>query len=473
MKESPLQFLYIDLFCGAGGVTTGLEQGHHGGRKVAKVIACVNHDPKAIESHARNHRHVLHFTEDIRTLDLTALMRLTAFYRVKYPQAKVVLWASLECTNFSKAKGGMPRDADSRTLAEHLDRYVLALNPDLIQIENVEEFMAWGPLDEKGKPLSRKNGRDYRRWVQHIEDFGYRFDHRILNAADYGAYTSRKRFFGQFAAPGIPIAWPEPTHSRTPNPGMFGGLKPWKAVREVLDFGDEGASIFGRRKPLVEASLARIYHGLRRHIAPQHPTFLTKYYGTGMSIPTSGPADTLTTKDRMALVRAFWLDKQYSGHDNHQSVDRPTGALMGNDKHCLMEARCFLLNPQYGNTGNSVEAPAPTLIASMGKRPLSLVTADTGLARLAPEPGDSPYMRQIKELMAELGVADIKMRMLRIPELKRIQGFPQDYYLAGNQSDQKKFIGNSVPPRIPRAMVEASARALRHLSHQITLYEEA
>src|SRR5690606_20563989 len=124
----------------------------------ALVAACVNHDPKAIKSHWMNHPEVVHFEEDIRTLELTPLIELINAYREMYPNAKIVLWASLECTNFSKAKGGQPRDADSRTLADHLDRYVIALNPDYIQIENVVEFMSWGPLDEKGKPVSRRSG---------------------------------------------------------------------------------------------------------------------------------------------------------------------------------------------------------------------------------------------------------------------------------------------------------------------------
>lgn len=132
-----------------------------------------------------------------------------------YPMAKVVLWASLECTNFSRAKGGQPRDADSRTLAEHLFRYIEALTPDYIQIENVEEFMSWGDLDENGKPISRDKGRLYTNWVDNVKAYGYKFDHRILNAADYGAYTSRKRFFGIFAKPYLPIVWPKPTHSKT------------------------------------------------------------------------------------------------------------------------------------------------------------------------------------------------------------------------------------------------------------------
>lgn len=119
-----IRLLYIDLFCGAGGTTTGVEAARIDGKKCAKVIACVNHDANAIASHAANHPDALHFTEDIRTLDISPLAAHLAKCRKLYPGAKVVLWASLECTNFSKAKGGLPRDADSRTLAEHLFRYI-------------------------------------------------------------------------------------------------------------------------------------------------------------------------------------------------------------------------------------------------------------------------------------------------------------------------------------------------------------
>lgn len=141
---SDIKLLYIDLFCGAGGTSTGVNTAKLNGEQCAKVIACVNHDAKAIASHASNHPDALHFTEDIRTLELSPLITHLSKCRAEYPEALVVLWASLECTNFSKAKGGQPRDADSRTLAEHLFRYIEAIDPDYIQIENVEEFMSWG-----------------------------------------------------------------------------------------------------------------------------------------------------------------------------------------------------------------------------------------------------------------------------------------------------------------------------------------
>ena len=141
-----IRILYVDLFCGAGGTSTGVERARLGGRKCAKVIACVNHDANAIASHAANHPNAQHFTEDIRTLNLAPLKGHVEKERRRYPKAKVVLWASLECTNHSRAKGGTSRDADSRTLAEHLFRYIEELQPDYIHIENVVEFMEWGPL---------------------------------------------------------------------------------------------------------------------------------------------------------------------------------------------------------------------------------------------------------------------------------------------------------------------------------------
>ena len=157
------QLLYIDLFCGAGGTSTGVNSARLDGEQCAEVIACVNHDANAIASHASNHPEALHFTEDIRTLELSPLVKHLESCRIKNPDALTVLWASLECTNFSKAKGGKPRDADSRTLAEHLFRYIEAIDPDYIQIENVEEFMSWGEVDENGKPLSTDKGRSYLR----------------------------------------------------------------------------------------------------------------------------------------------------------------------------------------------------------------------------------------------------------------------------------------------------------------------
>ena len=606
-----IKLLYIDLFCGAGGTSTGVLHAVVNGEKCAKVIACVNHDANAIASHAANHPDALHFTEDIRTLDLTELVKHTNRSRWMNPGAKVVLWASLECTNFSKAKGGQPRDADSRTLAEHLFRYIEALNPDYIQIENVEEFMCWGELDENGHPVSRYKGTSYMRWVKNVCAYGYNFDFRLLNSADYGAYTSRKRFFGQFARHGLPIAFPKATHAKqietSSEHSLFpeeDSLEQWKPVREVLDLDDEGESIFGRKKPLVEKTLERIYAGLIKFVAGgkeeflikwnsvngktgkyvppsiddpcptvacqnrlgmakvqflskqfggtpsgknisieepagtvtcrDHHAFISVHYGNGYNSPIDAPAPTVTCKDRFGLVtnkfianyrfrntgssinepaptictvgqigvvNCKFLEMQY-GNGTPASADEPAPTVTTNPKHKLVSVKPWVMNTNFSNVGSSIDEPSPTitanrkwhylmnpqfackggsidqpcftLIARMDKMPPSLVSTqdaydtDCSVDKLPDfihftDHGivyeiydtDSEIMKKIKEFMALYAIADITMRMLNIPELKRIMGFPEDYVLLGTQAEQKKFIGNAVEVNMARVLCEA------------------
>lgn len=512
------KLLYIDLFCGAGGTSTGVEAATLDGQKCAQVIACVNHDPHAIASHLANHPEAKHYTEDIRTLDLTTLVEHTTIKRAENPGALLVLWASLECTNFSRAKGGQPRDADSRTLAEHLFRYIDELKPDYIQIENVREFMMWGDLDENGRPLSKDAGRLYLRWVRNVCRRGYDFDHRILNAADYGAYTSRERFFGIFARKGLPIVFPEPTHSKNPGENLFGKVNAWKPVREVLDLEDFGSSIF-REKPLSEKTLQRIYAGLIKFVAGgkqayqirynstkpakttgkaktqflskqfsgdpdgknvtlegpagsittvDHHAFITAYYGNGGNSAINKPAPTLTTKNRLAMVKAQFLDQQYRTGTS-ASLDKPAGTITTVPKLNLISAR-FLLNPQFASPGSPVDKPCFTLIAKMDKRPPQLVTIDEGpspglsrdqvVTKSLSDENDSEMTSKIKEFMRLYGIRDICMRMLKIPELKKIMGFPEDYVLVGTQAEQKKYIGNAVETHMACALCWSLAREI-------------
>jgi len=388
-----MKLLYIDLFCGAGGTSTGVEHAMVNGEKCAKVIACVNHDPNAIASHAANHPDALHFTEDIRTLKIEPLARHVGLYRARYPEAKVVLWASLECTNFSRAKGGQPRDADSRTLAEHLYRYIDLLNPDYIQVENVEEFMCWGDLDKNGKPVSKHKGRCYMRWVSAVCSRGYRFDWRILNAADYGAYTSRKRFFGVFAKRNLPIVWPTPTHTKelADNTLFENKVEKWKPVREVLDLDDEGESIFFRKKPLVEKTLERIYAGLIKFVAGGKDAFLVKYnsynrQGQYKAQSVDEPCPTVATQNRLGVAKVQFLSKQFSGepYDKNISIEQPAGTITTKDHHAFISA-------YYGNGYNSsLDEPSPTI--TTGDR-FSIVTSrflDTKYGNGSPASVDEP-----------------------------------------------------------------------------------
>lgn len=487
-----IKLLYIDLFCGAGGTTTGVESARIGGRKIAKVIACVNHDANAIASHAANHPSAMHFTEDIRTLDIRPLKELAERQRKRYPGAKLVLWASLECTNFSRAKGGKPRDPDSRTLAEHLYRYVEMLTPDYVQIENVEEFMAWGKLDENGKPVSRLKGCDYLRWVNKMCGYGYSYSWRIINAADHGAYTSRKRYFGLFAKHGLAHNYPEATYSKQGKSGdnLFNDtLRPWKAVLDVLDIQDEGENIFMRKRPLVENTLKRIYAGLVKFAGSGNENFTIRYNQVKPEETVKSvecPCGVLTAENRFGLVKCVFLCKNYSGHDSSKSISvkGPAGTVTAKDHHALItyykhgnmtdcnrpapailakdhvaKVTYFLLNPQYNSAGGSVDKPCFTLIAHMDKAPPYLVTTKEGTG-IAVYETDSPMTVQIKQFMAAHGISEIKMRMLKVSELKAIMGFPTNYVLKGTISEQKKFIGNAVEVNMSRRLCEALAETI-------------
>ena len=556
---SDIELFVIDLFCGAGGLSEGVEAARLDGNKCAKVVCCVNHDKNAILSHDANIPDALHFIEDIRTLELSPISTIVERIRQLYPDAMIMLHASLECTNFSKAKGGQPRDADSRTLAEHLFRYIDVIDPDYIQIENVEEFMSWGDMDENGKPISMDKGRLYQKWVRNVKKYGYNFEHRILNAADFGAYTTRKRFFGIFAKKSLPIVFPEPTHCKGGRQDMFSRLEKWKPVKDVLDFSDEGTTIF-REKPLAEKTLERIYNGLIKFVAGGKDAFLVKYnsmnrtgkynapgidepcpvvttqnrlgvaqvcflskqfsghpesknvsveepagtitcrdhhafvsahYGNGFNRSVNEPSATVTTKDRLSLVTPRFIANEYSGGGQHTSIDNICPAILTNPKQKLITCKPwimntsfsnigsnieepaqtitanrkwhYLMNPQFNSAGSSVDNPCFTLIARMDKMPPYLVATESGQIAIEIYDNDSPMTVKIKEFMALYGIVDIKMRMLRIPELKKIMGFPEDYVLIGTQADQKKFIGNAVEVTQARKNTEALCKVLRKL----------
>ncbi len=449
---------WVDLFSGAGGTSTGI----HLANGDQRVLACVNHDAMAIKSHKENHPNCTHYTEDIRDFEVVVKIKAQVdAIRLEDPSCRINLWASLECTNYSKAKGGLPRDADSRTLANHLFMYIEGLDPDYIYIENVREFMSWGALDCFGKPIQKEKGKDYIKWVRKVRSFGYNYDYKLLNSADFGAYTSRIRYFGQFAKKGNKTNWPTPTHAKKLDKSTLfpSTKKKWKAVKEVLDMDDEGRCIFSRKKPLSDKTLERIYAGLVKFVANGESTFIKKYYSGDPKNKVQSidqPAGTITTIDHHALVKANFL-LGYYGNGRTHSTDLPCNTLTAKDRYGKVTLK-WLMDTQYSRVGNSLQNPCFTLIARMDKKPVYFISANAvnKPVEIPASQTDTPTATKIKKFMEKHLILTISMRMLNVGELSRIQGFPKGYILKGTKTDQKKFIGNSVVPIMSKVLAEAN-----------------
>jgi DNA (cytosine-5)-methyltransferase 1 len=471
-----MKYAFLDLFCGCGGTTSGIEN-----IPGAFVFGCVNHDKNAILSHQSNHPGALHYTEDIRTISINKILEKVKEVRSQYPGIKICLWASLECTNHSNAKGGMSREADSRTLAEHLFRYFI-MDFDLIFIENVKEFKDWGPLIHKhiaGVPQYEKNtdkpimipdkrykGVDYKNWIKNVCEAGYNYEDTIINCADIGCPTTRKRLFIQFAKPSCTISWPEKTHSKNGE----NGLKEWLPVAPLLQLQEHGDSIFDRAKALAPNTYKRIFKGIKKFGIAK--PFISKYYGNGDNVcEISQPCPTLTTKDRCYLTKTFLIGEY--GNSTSSDISKPAPTLTTIPKEKVVTSH-FLMDHQFSNEGNSINEPCPTLIARQDKKPKYLVSAEFLKTNEKPidcdyiicvsdkknnstiQEGDCEDVILLKMFMQEHRICDIKMRPLQITEMLKIMTFPEEYILKGTKTEQKKYIGNAVPPLAAEKIVQKS-----------------
>ena len=217
-----LDEIIVDNFAGGGGASTGIELAT--GRVVDIAI---NHDPDAILMHRTNHPHTTHYQASVWDVDPVEVCR----------GRKVGLaWFSPDCKHFSKAKGGKPVDKNIRGLAWIVLRWAGTVRPRVIILENVEEFQTWGPV-RKGKPVKKLTGQTFRKWLDQLRNLGYAVEWRELVAADYGAPTTRKRFFLIARCDGRPIVWPTPTHAPADSPEVKAGLRqPWRSAAEIIDW---------------------------------------------------------------------------------------------------------------------------------------------------------------------------------------------------------------------------------------------
>ena len=271
-----------------------------------------------------------------------------------------LLWASPSCTHHSRAKGGKPRSNQLRAQPELILQWLDDLFVRRLIVENVPEFVEWGPLTKDGRPIQSMRGASFRAWVESIKARNYLVEWRVVNCADYGDATSRRRFFLKAVRRGCgKIRWPEPTHAENPQPDLFGTLKPWRGVRECLDLTDTGRSIFGRKKPLARNTLRRIAVGLRKFCGLD---FQMDMLGAGENdetrvLPTTAPLRTQHTANRTAIVRPFVV--RMNKNCNAESVDAPLSTVTAGAAHHALCSPLILDHFKNGEA-QSVDAPIGT-----------------------------------------------------------------------------------------------------------------
>lgn len=460
-----------DLFCGGGGTSTGLALAAESMGYDVDLVA-INHDETAVETHAANHPGARHYCESLNNLDPSRLIKSGRLD---------LLVASPECTHFSMARGGKPCDQQSRAGAWHVLHWATRLRIDNLLIENVPAFKDWGPLGVNGRPLKSKKGATFRAFLTALRSLGYRVEmrHNIV-AADYGDATTRKRLF-IVATRGKAATWPAASHAKDPAAAgdllTSSALKPWRAASEILDFGLPSASIFTRKKPLSDKTLARIAEGLRRYSGLDVADFLLPQGGGGVARSVGQPVPTVHTDGAIAHVRPLIIKQRGSTPAHIRSsakpVDQPIDTISARGLHHGL-AQAFIV-PRYGEgvgqapRTHSVDAPMPTIPGTCQHhlvQPFILKYYGTAVGQPITRPLDTVTAKPRFGLVEPAGVPlgdgkhllDIHYRMLQPAELAAAMSFPKGYDFKGTKEQVVRQIGNAVPIRTAQALCADALR---------------
>lgn len=385
--------LVADLFCGAGGSSTGAKKAIESlGRTM--TLTCVNHWDRAIETHQRMHPGARHYCMDVasaRPIELVPEGRLD------------LLMASPTCTYHSRARGGRPTSDQQRMDPWHVVTWLTELRVARLLIENVPEFVDWGPVDARtGRPIKSKKGVYFREWIATLERLGYRVEWKILNCADYGDATTRRRFFLLGRLKGR-VVWPEPTHAKEPAHDLLAPRRRWRAARECIDWSLRGRSIFDRKVPLAARTIQRIYAGavrfgwpepfivvLRNHMDARSidvplPTIAARGTHVGLAQPVlirsdshgarkikgrspDEPLQTIVGSGGIAIAEPFILQAAHgvAPHERDhtkrrvRSMDEPVGTIhAGGGSYGVVEP--FILSQASGGAPRPVRDPMPTI----------------------------------------------------------------------------------------------------------------
>ena len=455
--------LLVDNFAGGGGASTGIELAL--GRPVDIAI---NHDDIALSVHTVNHPHTKHYCESV--------------FDVNPKQATKGLpvelaWFSPDCRHFSRAKGGTPVKKEIRGLAWVALRWAVTTKPKIIMLENVKEFMTWGPMGTNGYPDKSKAGETFRGFIKKLNRAGYQVETNVLKACDFGAPTSRERFFLIARRDKQPIVWPEPTH------GKAKGLKKYRTAAECIDWSIPCPSIFERKKPLADNTCRRIAKGLQKFVIDNPKPFLIEiahYSKSGKNERTHSldqPLKTITASPKggsFALVAPI-IDRAFtSGVAHGPNVPLKTiTAGGGGGKNQLVTA--WIAKHYTGVTGSSLNEPLHTITQ---KDHNALVTAflvkyyGCSNATSLTKPMDTVTTKDRMGLVTinheDYRIVDIGMRMLTPKELYAAQSFPDDYIYEHDSSGKKvtktkqvAMCGNSVPPEVVQALVSANVQQIK------------
>ncbi|OGA56722.1 MAG: modification methylase [Burkholderiales bacterium RIFCSPHIGHO2_01_FULL_64_960] len=355
--------LLVDEFACGGGMSEAIEQatGRH-------VDIAVNHDEDACSMHAANHPQTEHHWKDVFEV---------CPRKATKGRAVGLLHLSPDCTHHSQARGGQPRSKKLRGLAWIACRWGGVKRPRLITLENVKQILQWGPLIAKRCPKTgrvvkldgtvaadgervpvqlqhlvpdpARAGKTWRAFVRQLQQLGYEVDWRILCAADYGAPTTRSRLFMVARCDGAPIVWPEPTHFKNPAKGQ----KRWRSAAECIDLSIPGKSIFERQKPLADATLRRVAHGMKRYVLDSADPFIVQIANWSRDGVTSA-------RDPLSTVTAW-------PRGGSHAVVAPVMVQAGHGQG-TPDA------PRWSHGNKSVREPVGTVTASGGGQALAVGT---------------------------------------------------------------------------------------------------
>lgn len=376
------QELVVDLFAGGGGASTGIARAYR------EPDVAVNHNAIAIAVHRANHPNTEHHTADVFEVDPLTATR---------GRPVGLLWASPDCRHHSKAKGRAPRSKRIRGLAWVILRWALAVSPRMIEVENVEEFLDWCPLDEDGYAIAGRKGETFRAFIaamttglaadhpamaEIVEFLGpdapvaalvrglrYSADWREIRACSKGTPTIRKRLVIKFRRDGKPITWAADTHGKSGSPDVVAGrLQPYRTAAECIDFDLPSKSIFDRKKPLARNTCKRTAKGLWRFVLNNAKPFIltntTGHPGAGIDEPLR----TVTTGGHHAIVAGsfapFLTEHANASSQRVFAIDEPMRTQVAQVKggHFSLIA-AHITKFRANSIGSAIDEPLHTVTA--------------------------------------------------------------------------------------------------------------